>query len=300
MLTQKNNPHQSSRVITLLILGVGLLLCTLSFVLADAQFQRDMESRTQEMNSRNLNLALALEQNVNRSFAQADTILKLVKVEIEAGGKLDPKHFSLLSDFLKTGIFNQIAVADIKGDLVYSAAPLTVPINISNIEHFQVHQKTNSGNMIIASPFVNRVTGTSSLFLSRRLNDAGGRFSGIVSVGISPEYFSKAIEQLQPGTYDSFVLISTEGDFLARVPSTNSDEIRESFKTHLTLAKIKEGVSFDVYESPGTGDGIVRIGAFRRLSDYPAIVLVAISKKEAFRVVFLRGADYRRWYLDSG
>src|SRR5665647_2155513 len=149
---------------------MGIVLCSLSFVLAEFQFQRDLESRTKEVNSQNLNQALALEQNLNRSFAQADSILQLVKTEMETGGSLNTAIDSLLRDFLKPGIFNQIAVADSRGNLVYSAIPLTAPHNISNREHFLTHINADSGNMYIAAPRVNQLTGTPSIFLSRRLN----------------------------------------------------------------------------------------------------------------------------------
>src|SRR5665647_757153 len=103
---------------------MGIVLCSLSFVLAEFQFQRDLESRTKEVNSQNLNQGLALEQNMNRSFAQADAILQLVKTEMETDGSLNMAYVGLLKDFLKTGIFNQITVADSRGNLVYSAVPL--------------------------------------------------------------------------------------------------------------------------------------------------------------------------------
>ena len=180
MSAEKSKATGAFRAITLLILGMGILLCSLSFVLADFQFQRDLESRTKEVNSENLNQALSLEQNLNRSFAQADAILQLVKTEMETDGSLNTTYVGLLKDFLKPGMFNQITVADSRGNLVYSAVPLMAPINIYDREHFQTHLNANSGNMYISVPVVNRAAGVTSIFLSRRLNDVNGNFVGIV------------------------------------------------------------------------------------------------------------------------
>ena len=291
----KNKPIGAFRIIPLLIFGMGILLCSLSFVLADIQFQRDLESRTHEVNSQNLNQALSLEQNLNRSFAQADVILQLMKAEIKADGSLGPTHIDLLRNFIITGIFNQIAVADSRGNLVYSAIPMKTPINISDRDHFLTHIKADSGKMYISAPRINQVAGAASMFLSRRLNDGTGNFAGVVSIGIALDYFSKLIGQLQPKTYNSFVLLAADGAFLARFPSADSVDFKAAFKAHPVQAKLNQGVSFGIYESQGAADGGERVGAFRRLSDYPAVVLVDLSKTAAFHSVTERRLDYQTW-----
>jgi PAS domain S-box-containing protein len=297
MSTGKGKSHHAFWVTTLLIFGTGIILSSMSFYLADVQFRRDMERRSQEVNVLSLNHALTVAQTLNRSFAQADTILQFMKLEVELHGGVDLARAGLLKQLLQTGVFNQIAVADARGNLVHSAAPLPAPINISDREHFLAHIHLDLGKMYIAPPRINQVAGVTSIFLSRRLNNADGSFAGIVSVGIFPDYFSKQVELFQPGAYDSFVLLTTEGTFLARVPNVTSPEFIASFKTHPVLAHLKNGVSFGIYESPGAGDGVARIGAFNRLPDYPAVVLVATSKAEAFRAVNMRGEDYRNWSL---
>ena len=281
------------KLISLGILGLGIFFWGASFGLADHEFQRELEIRTKEIDAQNLNHALSLEQILNRSFFQADSILQLVKAEIETDGILDPYHVKLIQDFLKPGIFNQIAVSDARGNLLYSAVPLTKSINISDREHFRGHVTENSGKMLITAPIITRATGSESLFLSRRLNDAGGNFAGIVSVGISTDYFTKMLQQMQLGTFDSFVMLTTEGVLLARFPGESSVGFRTAVRTHPVIARIAQGDSLGRYESRGTADGIVRIGAFRKLSDYPVVALVGIPKIEAFRVITERGASYR-------
>jgi len=295
VLAGKSKPTGAFRAITLLIIGMGILLSSLAFGMADFQSQRDFEVRAKEVNFQNLNLALALEQNMNRSFAQAETILKLMKAEMESDGSLDKAHGSLLGEFLNTGIFNQISAADSWGNLIYSAVSLTTPINISDRPHFTAQEKIDNGETYISSPLANRVKAETTIFLSRRLNDANGHFAGIVSIGIAPDYFLNTMEQLKLETYNSFVLLKSDGTFLTRFPSTDSVELKASFRTHPVIAKLQQGIPFGNFDSPGAGDGIERIGAFRRLSDYPAVVLVGISKTDAFGAVTERGLEYRNW-----
>ena len=294
-LTGNCKSNGAFRLTTLLIIITGVFLCFLSFGLAEYQYNQDMESRSQEVNALNANQALALAQNVNRSFAQADAILQLLKTEMETDRTLNSAYISLMRDFTKTGIFNQIAVADSRGNLLFSALPLNTPFKISDREHFLVLAKEDSGKLYISSPRPNQLAGASSIFLSRRLNDSSGGFAGIVSVGISPDYFAKTIEQMQPGSYTTFLVLRNDGSFLARVPSVDPEEYKSSFKNHPILAKINLGIPSGLFESPGIADGVARLGAFHSLPDYPAFVLVGISKDEAFRLVIARGNYYRTW-----
>lgn len=50
-IAKKRNTTRSFQAITLLIVGKDILLSGMSFLLADFEFQRDMENRTHEVNS---------------------------------------------------------------------------------------------------------------------------------------------------------------------------------------------------------------------------------------------------------
>ncbi len=295
MLASTNKTIVPFRAIALLILALGIFLCSLSFILAEYQYQQDWRSQRREVNARNQNLALALEQTINISFAQHDAILRAIKADMETDGALDTANTRLLKDYLQQGYYNQISVADSQGELVYSAVPSREEDNIANSPVFLAHKNSDSGKMDIAVGKESEAGETASLLLSYRLNDIGGKFAGIVSIEIGPDYFAKMIKQLQPGTYDSFVLLSVDGAFFARVPSTKLAEVKASYRVHPALDKIKQGVSSAVYEMQGFADGVVRVGAFHKLADYPAVVLVGIAKAEAFREVEERGANYREW-----
>ena len=62
------------------------------------------------------------------------------------------------------------------------------------------------------------------------------------------------------------------------------------------LAKIRKGELSGAYESRGSADGTVRLGAFHKLSDYPVIVLAAVEKAASLGAVSKRGlfCDVRR------
>ncbi|MDR3562084.1 MAG: ATP-binding protein [Negativicutes bacterium] len=262
--------------------------------MADFLFTRDMAARTVEINTENSNMARSLSASVNRTFSQADGILLFMKTAIEANGAVDPAHLKLLRALRTQGIFNQIAVADAHGDLLFSAAPLARPLNIADREHFQVHTKSDTGQVFVSSPRVTQVTSISAIFLSRRLNDANGNFAGVVTIGLDRKYFTEEFRQMDVGFDNSIVLLRTDGSFLVRVPDVQSEAHMAIFKEHPVVSYIQQGMSSGIYESPGT-ENRPRIGAYQTLSDYPAFVLVSLPKEIAFRDVVARRNVYRYW-----
>ncbi len=275
-------------LLALVALGYG------SFVCADFLFTRETAARTEEINAKNLDTSRLLGESVNHTFTQADAILLFMKTAIEANGAVDPAHLELLKTFRNKGAINQIAVADARGNLLFSAVPLTRPINIADRQHFQAHVITDTRQAFIASPRVTEATATEAIFLSRRLNDAGGHFAGVVTIGLDPGYFAGEFRSLEIDPERSIVLLRTDGAFLARVPPIQSPGQISYFQTHPVRSLIDTGLATGAYESPGI-EGLPRLGAFRLLPDFPAVVMVALTKANAFKDVIARHAVYRSW-----
>ena len=160
--------------------------CSCRFV-----YQEEMTARIEEINSENSNHARYVGQSVNRIFAQADAILLFMKSSIEANRIVDTAHLELLKAFCDKDVINQIAVADAKGNLVFSAVPLQEPVNIADREHFKVHAENDTGKLSISAPRIMQSTGVETIFVSRRINDVNGNFAGVVSVGLAENLLMK-------------------------------------------------------------------------------------------------------------
>lgn len=279
-----------------LILLLWLVVATLaygSFASADYLYSRELASETEQINSKNLDIARLLAQSVNHTLNQADGILLFMKTAVEAHGMVDPAHTELLKSFRNKGPVNQIAMADARGDLKFSAVPLPRPINISDREHFRVHTREDAGKVFIASPRVTEATATASIFLSRRVNDAGGNFAGVVTIGLDPDYFTDEFRLLDIGPSRSIVLLRSDGTFLARVPQLDSDSHVEYFRNHPVFSRINTGITSGVHEAPGIDEP--RLGAFKVLSDFPVVVLVGVPKEAALAKEVARHKVYRSW-----
>lgn len=271
---------------------VGLALVFGAFVRVDSLYRQELKVRTEKTNWDNSNWARSLGENVNHTFFEADSILQFMKTAIEANGGIDPAHQELLKKFQVKGDLSQIAVADARGDLVFSAAPLTGPLNISDREHFKAHNGEDTKQLFIATVRITEANGVSSIFLSRRINDANGGFAGIVSVGISQDHFANEFRRLNIGPDESIVLIRNDGSLLARIPPMYAAEEASYFKHHVVLSHIDQGVPSGVFQAPGSS-GEPRMAAFQALSDYPVFVMVSIPQEVVVRDVESRHRQYR-------
>ncbi len=282
------------RKLTMLIIILAISLCYASFHLVDRLFEQELTVKIEEIHVDNRNTTRVIEENVRRMLSQADTILLLMKFDMEEYGYIKDKHLVLLRSFLELDIINQIAIADKTGNLIFSAVPLNEPINISHREHFQAQVEKDSGGLYIATTWINRATGTPSIFLSRRINDENGNFCGIVAVGLDPNYLSNVFSQLELGDDNSIVLLRSDGKFLARVPGNIAfAKMIASYPSHLVFDNIRQGVLAGTYESVSKSDDIVRYGAFRAFPDYPLVVLSEISKESALQETMKQHTVYR-------
>ena len=202
-----------------------IFMCCSAFYVADMAYERDLRVRIREINAANSSTARIVEEDIRLMLSQADNILWLMKVDMEKYGYIESEHIPLLENLLKLPTINQVAVADKAGNLTYSAVPLQAPLNISIREHFKAQIPGDTGRLYIAAPWINRATGTPSIFLSRRINDSQGNFAGIVAVGLEQDYLEKVFSDLGLGEGHSIVLLRRDGAFLSRVPDAVAFEV---------------------------------------------------------------------------
>ena len=238
-----------------------------------------------DVRAQNTNTTRVVDESVRQMMSQADTILLLMKLDMEKYGYIESEHEDLLRSYLSLPAIDQIAAADATGNLIFSAVPLAAPLNIAIREHFQA-QVNQDRQLYIAAPWINRATGKPTIFLSRRINDRNGNFAGIVAVGLKQQYLSSVFNRLELREGSTIVLLRRDGAFLARIPDTLSfEDMTKYFPTHISVERVAQGERSGVFETSTGIDGQVRFGVFRSLPDYPLIVLAAIPKDRVLQEV---------------
>lgn len=270
-----------------------LLCCLFSFKLAFFLSDRELREQKVRVDTANRNMAMVLADNIEHAFQQADILLRFMKAEWESSGTISINGQKPLDETRSVGVINRIAVADMSGNIVFSAVKLPKTVNIADQDSFKAHRDEKAGKAEVGITITNDAEGRPTLFVSRRLNQADGTFAGIVFVGIRQDYLLKVFRDMDLGEENSLSLLHTNGNILARIPGIYDKEAFASvFKNHPSLSRVKDGVSVGEYEVPGA-DGIPRFGSFRQLSGYPVIALATTKQEAAFKDVISRQMLYR-------
>jgi len=270
-----------------------LLCCLFSFQLAFFLSERELSEQKIRVDTANRNMAMVLTENIEHAFQQADILLRFMKIEWESNGAISPNYQQLLDETRSAGLINRISVADMSGNIVFSAVKLSRTVNIAHQENFKAHRDEDVGKMWVGATITNDAEGRPTLFVSRRLDQTNGAFAGIVSVGIRQDYLLKIFLNMEIGEENSLSLLHTNGNILARIPGAYDKEaFAIVFKNHPSLPRVKSGIPVGEYDVPGA-DGIPRFGSFRQLSGYPVIALATTKQEVAFRDVISRQVLYR-------
>lgn len=165
-----------------------------------------------------------------------------------------------------------------------------VPLDLSDREHFRVHLEGGGDSLFISKPVIGRVSKKWSIQFTRKIVDSSGSFAGVIVLSIDPEYFSGFYKGIDIGASGAITLVGMDGVIRARA----SKLVTRMEPKGITLPKNRP--FFDptkpaagIYTASSAVDGVTRIGAYRRLQDYPLVVLVLQAEDEV-----LAGPNARR------
>ncbi|HEX9368108.1 MAG TPA: PAS domain S-box protein, partial [Vicinamibacterales bacterium] len=247
-------------------------------VIAQARFER--REAVAAAIERNSNLAVAFEEFIVRTIDGADAVARYVKREYaRTGAGIDIP--GLIADrTVDAGAFAAISIVDERGNLVatsYGRVP-GGPLNAADRPHFTVHVAGDTGKVFVGQPIMSRLTGKSTIPISRRINKPDGSFGGIVSVQIEPTRFTEFYGDatLRPG--DVIALIGLDGIIRARRVGRQVSS-GESLASGRLMTEQQAHPS-GAYLAPGRFDSIPRYYSYRTLRDYPLLVTVGVAEQD--------------------
>jgi len=174
-----------------------------------------------------------------------------------------------------------IALVDVEGRLATTSRIWpTPPADLSDRDYFQ-HFKSQSGAgnaLFISGLAVNRISGTHTLFFSKRI-EIDGKFLGVVLAGVQLTYFQHLYSSVTALPNQSFMLLRRNGTVLILHPD-NFDRAGAKMPVTSPWYDVMSNGGGQ-YRSPGFFDGRPRIVAARQLRDFPLVVNVAITQDSA-------------------
>src|SRR5262249_11298843 len=192
---------------------------------------------------------------------------------------------------IATGVTLQIATTDKAGILTGSNLGMpSTPLDLSDREHFRAHADSDLDELFISKPVLGRNSGKSSIQLSRRVNAADGSFDGVVILSIDPNYLGSFYESVDVHSEGMVLLVGLDGVVRVRVASGDRS-IGQSLSRSTLFTRLTQANSGN-YLALGQMDGVVRLASYRKVKDYPLIVVVGMSRAQVFERVEYRRVSY--------
>ncbi|RKP44971.1 bifunctional diguanylate cyclase/phosphodiesterase [Trinickia fusca] len=275
----KHGAAGSRRRALIAIPVLGVLVLALLWTVISARLSVERDTTYREATASAAILSAALEQHTVKAIHQVDQITRFVKYEFEK----NPGRFELAGTVEKGVVQSdtlvQVSIIDEHGMLIASTAePNPVPIDLSDREHFKVHEHENDDQLYISKPVLGRISHQWTLQMTRRLNHQDGSFAGVVVVSEDPSYFtSDFYNNAAIGRDGVIAVISDNGAVLARRTGVaRSPAGAFSASGVYPISEHVSGTQTDPIDS------VKRIVSYRHIDGYPMGVLVGLSQAEEF------------------
>ncbi len=210
------------------------------------------------------------EAQMARSLGAIDQTLKAVKYAVEQQGAA--AALPALGDhgLLPSGLVFVVSISDADG-LIIASNPHAAPTRIHHQPYFTVHRDGGTDLPYVGQTLQDANATEGRINFTRRLNDAQGRFAGVVMVEVSPAYFSSGYERSRLGDWGVLALVGADGKVRAmRI----GDKLSWGQKTPAEL-EVDTKVS-----GLAAWDGVTRSLAVRHLHGFALNAVVGLAEVE--------------------
>jgi signal transduction histidine kinase/CheY-like chemotaxis protein len=303
------NYGQTVRKVIWLGLSLIFTLILFGYIAIETARLRQTESWERQIESITLSISIQTSQSIDTGYIVLDTLVNAItksefKDEEDFRKKMSTKEVFDILQNRKMGL-SQIEVVSIIGsngdNLNFSRFYPVTGINLSERDYFKAQKENPNLPIYISTSVKNKGNGKWTFYLSKRINDAQGRFVGIVLVGFSVDYliefYEKIAENLGPGV--TINLFKDDFSLLARFPS----------KDAAIGIKVTEGAAYQIIEVQkkkngtlqlnnvrvSTGIAEPRLSSVRLVEKYPLINVIIVPMdvvlsgwyKVAYQIAFI-------------
>lgn len=224
------------------------------------------------------NLARSLAQHAHDTFHLVDTILQGLRERVEMTG-LNEAQLERLRNVMQS---RQAASPGVSGLFIYDAngdwivnSKTNVPGGLNNNDraYFAYHRSHTDRDLFIGKPVLSKSDGFWVVTASLRINDARGEFAGVVLATLPVAYIAKFYQTFDLGQSGILTLATADGVLIARSPYDPNITGRDLSKSEIFSKFLPQG-DVGSYRFSSVIDGIIRLGSYRRVQDFPLIIIV--------------------------
>lgn len=276
---QRRSPWSAYRVAVIVIAGL-VAAVALHLKLTYDKAIRDAETLVNA-------LTVASEQHIGGSLDAIDSLIEEVAATVREGRQHDPHftdHFTARLPSFPELRFIGVVGADGRLD------PQTWPpqpgmpaggVDVSGRHYFAAQRDaTGPARMVVGEPAVGRASGERSLYLSRPVRDAAGRFAGVVVASVNPDFYAEFLSSILYDQAGSCGLIRLDGRIVARAPNHQDEfgrDIADSDLIRLWAPHHPMGVVRLVART----DGNDKLLSYRVMPEFSLMVTAGVSYQKA-------------------
>ena len=222
------------------------------------------------------NLAHSLAEHASHTIQAVDIAMDGMVDLLKYRDPLPDRFNKYLADTADTlPQIREFGVLDTGGNWRYSSLPETPRHSNADREYFAYHRDTPGKALRINEPFQSRLTGRSTILLTKRISKQDGSFTGVLTAAIDSDYFNGFYRTFQLGPDGGITLIRNDGIALIRWPW--SERSMDLSKTDLFSRYLKLS-SVGYYRIISPFDGIAKYFGYEETPHYPTVVTVAVSE----------------------
>jgi diguanylate cyclase (GGDEF)-like protein/PAS domain S-box-containing protein len=184
----------------------------------------------------------------------------------------------LLSQQRRTEGISSMYVADADGNLIAHALGDLPAVNVGDRTHFQTLKRERGTAVAVSEAMLGRVTNTWGVNIGRRVDFPDGSFAGMAGAGLGlAGNFTDFYASLPLGKDSAITLRDPENRLLVRYPSVEGQLGQTVATSGWIRERLLAGDAEGVITIASNIDGIERVFAFRRLSNYPIYAAIGLS-----------------------
>jgi len=262
-------------------LGAGLIVALVVSLAAVAMWQEKQRYR-ERASTATQNVARLLDQHLSDVLDKVDVVLRAGRLtyrDLSAAGAIDPirlnRYLAQQEDLLPE--LDSLRIVDSQGIARHgrSVAPGDM-VSLADRDYFVTARADRESGLIVHGPVVGRISRKWLMVFARRLEDAEGRFAGVIIATLATSQFDKAFASVSLGPHGAATIRTADLALVHRVPSVRnavgSKDVSKQLRD-IVQARPEGGE----YIAATALDGIERSNAYRRLARYPFYVIVGVA-----------------------
>jgi len=263
---------------------IGLLFVVFALLTVLIAFSgwSDYKQATQLAQNQTQNLTLLLEQKIASDFKRIDEVLHAAQ-KIVLSAKDSCETVERLQSLNKSfeGI-EAINYFDANGVLQCSSLGAIEGVSIADRPHFQVLKANEGVKKSFSNVIRARTTNERSIAQLQSITNAEGAFVGAVSALYKLDRFEAIMASVDVGDKGVALLRkSNDSMLIARAPWYDIQDFFKPLAANNPIwQKIQSGILQDTLTYKATTDGVMRLGTYKVLDEYPFYVQVAFAKEE--------------------